>query len=65
MDIVISTETTPQHQVETLLHEVLHAISNALDLQLTEHQVFALSTGVYAVCMDNPALVDLLKEGGA
>lgn len=42
---------------ETTLHEVLHALSLALNLGLDERQVGALSCGVYALAQDDPAAV--------
>jgi hypothetical protein len=38
---------------ETLLHEVIHGIEFALGLNLTEQQVTALSSGLYAVVKEN------------
>lgn len=38
---------------ETLLHEVIHGVEFALGLNLTEQQVTALSSGLYAVVKEN------------
>ena len=47
-------------QKETLFHEVLHAISDEMDIELTEEQVTGASKGVLAVLMDNPSFARFL-----
>lgn len=42
---------------ETLLHEVIHAVEEQLHLRMTERQVFALATGLYAVFKDNQEIL--------
>ena len=37
----------------TLLHEIVHAIDMNRNLELTESQVSSLSSGLYAVIVDN------------
>jgi hypothetical protein len=57
----------PEDERETLLHEVVHAVDEAVFTDLTEHQVGALSRGLLAVFADNPAFAAWLLEpcGGA
>ena len=53
----------PQRRRNTLTHEITHAISDALGLDLKERQVHAFATGWLQVLRDNPKLVKyLLKE---
>lgn len=45
---------------ETLLHEIMHGISDELDLGLEEKQISRLSAVLFHVLNCNPALVDYL-----
>jgi len=47
--IRINKETTKQHQEDTLLHEVIHIISEEVDLELTEPQTRRLATVLYSI----------------
>ena len=49
---------------ETVLHEVLHAVSDEMALDLSEEQVDGGARGILAVLMDNPSFARyLLKKG--
>lgn len=48
---------------ETTLHEIVHAVSNAMDAELEERQVLTISRGLYAVCRDNPEYMKALLFG--
>jgi hypothetical protein len=48
---------TEGQQLETMLHEVLHVIDDALALGLREKQLHRLSTMLFVVLVDNPGLV--------
>lgn len=52
--IVISSQYPVNMQHQTLLHEILHAISYAYGADLTEQQVDSLAKGLYATIRDNP-----------
>lgn len=45
---------------ETLLHEVVHALDDALDLGLEERQVQVLSRGLFTVLRDNRDFGEML-----
>lgn len=47
--IRINKEIARQHQEDTLLHEVIHIISNELTLELTEQQTRQLATVLYSI----------------
>jgi hypothetical protein len=47
---------------ETLLHEVIHHIDDAMKLDFSEDTVGRLSRGLYAVMHDNPQLVEYLMD---
>jgi hypothetical protein len=47
--IRINKEITKQQQEDTLLHEVLHIISDELKIELEERQVHPLATALYSI----------------
>jgi hypothetical protein len=51
--INLSPDIPTQLQEEALLHEVIHAISNEVALDLSENQVTSLSSVLYQVLKDN------------
>jgi len=51
--IYLSTQMPDDIAEETLLHEIIHAISDKLHLELSEKKVTALSSGLYAVFKSN------------
>ena len=50
---------------DTLLHEVIHAIDEAMDARMSESQVKKLATGLLAVLKDNPRFGSFLKKKNA
>lgn len=57
-EIWISSSCTPEVKRNTLLHEVLHALSYVGQLRMSERQVDVLATLLIAMTRDNPELVD-------
>ena len=49
-----------QQARETLLHELIHAISDAQALNLSERRVRALGMSIMAIVADNPGLLEWL-----
>lgn len=47
--IVIKTDMSPKETVCTYIHELLHAISNEYEVNLTENQVLALEKSLYYI----------------
>jgi hypothetical protein len=47
---------------DTLLHELLHAVDEAVDSKMKESQVKRLATGLLAVLKENPNLVAYLRR---
>jgi len=41
----------------SLLHEVIHAVDNHLNIKLTEKQVHKMANGLFEVLSDNPDLI--------
>lgn len=50
----------PDYIRDTLLHELIHAISYQIHLNLAERQVHALSAALLQVLWDNPAVARYL-----
>ncbi len=55
--ILIDFNQHPEGRAETLLHESLHALEDALQLELGEDTIRRLSRGLFALLRDNSALV--------
>lgn len=51
-----------ESEQDTILHEVLHAVDEAMGLKLKEAQVKGIATGLLAVLKDNPALAAYLRR---
>lgn len=52
--IVLDDAMGRDQQELTLLHEVVHAVDDALDIDLSEEQVGRLTAGLYSVCYKGP-----------
>ena len=61
--IIVCTSQPEDNVKDTLLHEVLHAVDYCMATKLTEDQVAALATGLLAVFLDNPTLMEFLNAG--
>lgn len=51
-----------ESEQDTLLHELMHAVDEAVDAKLKESQVKRLATGLLAVLKENPTLVAYLRR---
>ena len=49
-------------ETDTLLHEVMHAIDNAMQLNMTERQVYCVTTGLIATLKDNQEFLEYLYK---
>lgn len=58
----IRSKLVPEQTLSTLLHECLHAISDAVEINLSEKQVKKLETGVYDLLVNNPDFVDCIRR---
>ena len=61
-NIWVQDDLKEDTQRETLVHEVLHAISDEMRLELTEQQVAGAAIGILAVLMDNPSFAKFLLK---
>lgn len=60
---VLIRESQPlESEQDTVLHEILHAIDEAMGLKMKESQVKGTATGLLAVMKDNPSLVAYLRR---
>ena len=66
-EILIATDIHEQCAVDTVLHEVVHGVifhyHVPIPEELNEVVTETLTTGLYQVFKDNPALLTLLKGG--
>jgi hypothetical protein len=46
--------------LDTLIHEITHAIDYEMNLEMTERQVHGVGSGLAAVFFDNPKFIDYL-----
>jgi hypothetical protein len=60
--IKLREEMLPDLELDTLIHEITHAIDHQMSLKMTERQVHGVGTGLAAVFIDNPKLLEYLKE---
>jgi hypothetical protein len=51
-----------ESEQDTLLHEVLHAVEEAVDARLKETQVKKVATALLAVLKENPSFVSYLRR---
>jgi hypothetical protein len=52
--IWLNVTNTPETNTNTILHECLHAISDAYQIDLSERQVCVLATALISFARDNP-----------
>lgn len=62
--ITIKTGMSDDHNIETILHESLHALDYDLSLELSERQVHALGASLLCLLRDNPALTRMIAGEG-
>lgn len=60
--IKIKNEQHHESSRETLLHEVIHAVEEQLDLGMKEKQVHGLAVGLFQVLRENAALLAFITE---
>ena len=51
-----------ENEQDTVLHEAIHAVDEAMQIGLKEEQVRRLATGLLAVVKDNPRLAGYLRK---
>lgn len=53
---------TPVEEADTVLHELIHAIDLTMGLDMSEHQVHHMATGLMALFQDNPEIAKYFAE---
>lgn len=61
-DITVSWDMSENHQRETLMHELLHAVCYHHHVQLKEREVMLLARGISELLVRNPSLVDVYAD---
>lgn len=49
-------------EADTLLHESLHIIDDIFQLELSERQVYCITSGIIALLRDNPTLISYIND---
>lgn len=57
--ILVKAGQRPDQAMDTVLHEIVHAIDYQMHLSLTERQVHCVASGLTAVFLENPRLSEL------
>lgn len=52
----------PAFEADTVLHELIHAIDDVMQLGMKERQVHCVASGVLALLKDNPHLLEYLRH---
>ena len=60
--IKIKTQQQALMEADTLLHECLHLVSDYLQLNMNERQVYCVSVAIFALLRDNPDLINYFKH---
>lgn len=60
--IDIKSGQHPFLEADTLLHEIVHSIDDAMQLKMNERQVHCTATGFIAVLKDNPQFLEYLYK---
>ncbi|NPU90004.1 MAG: hypothetical protein HPY87_09030 [Fervidobacterium sp.] len=60
-EIYIDKCLLPQAKYQTLWHEIIHGISTAVGVKLTEEQIEAVSYAVIGVIRDNQAILNRMN----
>ena len=62
LKIDIKSGQHPFLEADTLLHEVVHSIDDAMQLKMNERQVHCVATGLIAALKDNPEFLEYLYK---
>jgi hypothetical protein len=59
-EIVIDINQTAETKIHTLTHEVIHAMEQKLQLEMTERQVDLMALGLIDLLRNNPGFLDYI-----
>jgi hypothetical protein len=60
--ITLKKEMPTDLELDTIIHEVTHAIDYQMNLEMSERQVHGVGAGLAAVLIDNPKFIDYLNR---
>ena len=60
--ITIKKEMPSDLELDTIIHEVTHAIDYQMNLDMSERQVHGVGAGLAAVLIDNPKFLEYLSR---
>lgn len=60
--ILVAPEQSPLEEVDTVLHESIHAVEYLLDLRMSEKQVRLLATALVGIFQDNPEFARYITD---
>jgi hypothetical protein len=60
--IVVKDKQQRLLEADTLLHESLHVIDEIFQLELSERQVYCVTSGIVALLRDNPTLLSYIND---
>lgn len=60
--VIIKEGQLPIEEADTVLHEIIHVIDYTMDLDMTEHQVRSVATGLIGIFQDNPLFARWIAE---
>lgn len=58
----IRTGQQPSFEADTVLHELIHAIDDVMQLGMSERQVHCSAAGLIALFKDNPTFLEYLRD---
>ena len=61
-EISIKKQMPSDLELDTIIHEITHAIDYQMNLDLTERQVHGVGAGLAAVLIDNPKFLEYLSR---
>lgn len=63
-EILLHSGLSARHRTESLLHEVIHAMSHLRGIGLKERQVRSLASGLSALLLNNSELLEAINPIG-
>lgn len=62
LEIVINPNQVPESMMHTLAHEIVHAIEQRQQLEMTERQVDLMALGLIDLIRSNPGIMEIFNE---
>lgn len=62
LSIKIKADQQPDMELDTVLHEILHAIDYSMNTELEERQIYCMTVGILSVLKYNQPLLEYLYK---